>query len=192
MSHQYRRDEPRYPSTLYRVMLIPVGTDHQACRGHRDFSPPPPPTGPPVPPIAPMRWAPPCHPSPLKPPDPPDPWILTRDEPGPWGALKPNMVKEPDNFNGNSNDIAQFFSQCDMYFSVFNQYFQQHPHKVIFCTSRFSKDTQVWWELCARELGRNTFGDQVYPAYEQFVEEVRRQFWKDANAEIKFAQWERL
>ncbi len=32
----------------------------------------------------------------------------------------------------------------------------------------------------------------MYPAYEQFVEEVRRRFWKDANAEIKFAQWEAL
>ncbi len=83
------------------------------------------------------------------------------------------MVKEPENFSGDSNDIAWFFSQCDMYFSVFNQYFRHHPHKVIFCVSRFSKDAQVWWELCARELGRNTLGDQVYSAYEHFVEEVR-------------------
>ncbi len=60
-----------------------------------------------------------------------------------------------------------------MYFSVFNQYFQHHPHKVIFYASHFSKDAQVWWELCAQELGRNVNGDQVYPAYEQFVKEVR-------------------
>ncbi len=79
-----------------------------------------------------------------------------------------------------------------MYFSVFNQYFRHHPHKVIFCASHFSKDAQIWWELCAWELGRNAYGDQVYPAYERFVEEVRRRFWKDANAEIKFAQWELL
>ncbi len=43
-----------------------------------------------------------------------------------------------------------------------------------------------------RELGRNADGDQVYPAYKQFVEEVRRRFWKDTNAKIKFAQWESL
>ncbi len=48
----------------------------------------------------------PRHPSPPKPPDPPNPWLLTRDEPGPWGALKPNMVKEPGDFNGDSNNIA--------------------------------------------------------------------------------------
>ncbi len=146
----------------------------------------------PAPPIIPRRWVAPHHPSPPKPPDPPDPWLLTRDEPGPWGALKLNMVKEPRDFSSDSNDIAWFFSQCNMYFSVFNQYFQYHPHKVIFCTSCFTKDTQVWWELYARELGRNALRDQQYPAYEQFVEEVRWRFWKDANAEIKFAQWEKL
>ncbi len=79
-----------------------------------------------------------------------------------------------------------------MYFSVFNQYFRHHPHKIIFCVLCFTKDAQVWWELCARELGRNTLGDQQYPTYEQFVEEVRQRFWKDANAEIKFTQWEKL
>ncbi len=79
-----------------------------------------------------------------------------------------------------------------MYFSVFNQYFCHHPHKVIFCMSRFSKDAQVWWELCASGVGRNRLEDQVYPAYEQFVEEVRRRFWKDVNTKIKFVQWEQL
>ncbi len=102
------------------------------------------------------------------------------------------MVRVPDNFNGNSNDIACFFSQCDMYFLVFNQHFYYRAHKVIFCTSRFGKEAQVWWELCAQELERDTDGFQLYPAYKQFVEEVRRRFWKDANAEIKFTQWERL
>lgn len=99
--------------------------------------------------------------------------MLAANNQGPWVALKPNMVKEPKNFSGDSNDIAQFFSQCDMYFSVFNQYFCYHPHKVIFCTSQFNKDTQIWWELCTRELGRNANGDQVYPDYQVFVEEVR-------------------
>ncbi len=49
-------------------------------------------------------------------------------------------------------------------------------------SSRFKKEAQVWWELCAQELGRDGNGFQLYLAYEQFVEEVRRRFWKDANA----------
>ncbi len=102
--------------------LFTAATDNEP--GTLDQPPKPPhPTGPTAPPVVPMRWAPPHHPSLPKPPDPPDPWILIRDEPGPWGMLKPNLVKEPDNFNGDSNDISRFFSQCDMYFSVFNQYF---------------------------------------------------------------------
>ncbi|PBK90271.1 hypothetical protein ARMGADRAFT_1083133 [Armillaria gallica] len=154
--------------------------------------PPPGPPGPPGPLQGPRRWGPPRYPPPPGPPDPPAPWNLDPNNQGPWANLKPNMVKEPDNFNGDSNDIARFFSQCDMYFSVFNQYFRYHPHKVIFAASRFGKDAQVWWELCARELGRDVYSEQLYPDYEQFVIEVRRRFWKDANAEIKLAQWEEL
>ncbi|PBK99963.1 hypothetical protein ARMGADRAFT_1074790 [Armillaria gallica] len=123
------------------------------------------PPGPPGPPTASRRWALPRYLPLLGPPDPPAPWVLAADNQGPWAALKPNMVKEPENFNGDFNNIAQFFSY---------------------------KDAQVWWELCARELGRNVNGDQIYPAYKQFVEEVRQQFWKDANVEIKHMQWERL
>ncbi len=50
------------------------------------------------------------------------------------------MVKVPDDFLGDSNDIARFFSQCDMYFLIFNQHFYYHPHKVIFCVLRFKKE----------------------------------------------------
>ncbi len=101
----------------------------------------------------PPRWAPPRYPPPPGPPDPPAPWVLDVANLGPWVLLKPEMVKVPDNFNGDSNDIAQFFSKCDMYFSIFNQHFYYHPHKVIFCASHFGKEAQVWWELCARETG---------------------------------------
>ncbi len=105
----------------------------------------PPPSGPPLPPAGPPRWAPPRYPPPPGPPDPPAPWVLDAANLGPWASLKPEMVKVPDDFNGDSNDIARFFSQCDMYFSIFNQHFYYHPHKVIFCASRFKKEAQVWW-----------------------------------------------
>ncbi len=79
-------------------------------------------------------------PPPPGPPDPPAPWVLDAANLGPWASLKPEMVKVPDNFNGDSNDIARFFSQCDMYFSIFNQHFYYHLHKVIFCASCFKKE----------------------------------------------------
>lgn len=41
-------------------------------------------------------------------------------------------------------------------------------------------------------LGVNVNGDQLYPSYDTFKEEVRKRFWKDSNLQIKYAQWEKL
>ncbi len=46
--------------------------------------------------------------------------------------------------------------------------------------------------MAARKLGESTNRDQQYPAYSDFKAEVRRWFWKDSDAEIKYAQWEKL
>ncbi len=51
---------------------------------------------------------------------------------------------------------------------------------------------QKWWELCARIIGRNTDGEQLYPTYDDFKMTLNMRFWKDADAEIKHAQWEKL
>ncbi len=108
------------PPRLFAAAEGDVGTSNQL----QPPSKPQPPAGPPpVPPVIPQRWALPRYPSPPKLPDPPAPWVLADNNQGPWAGLKPNIVKEPENFNSDSNDIAWFFSQCDMYFSVFNQYF---------------------------------------------------------------------
>ncbi len=199
MAHGYGPPGSQGPSRLFAATISgdgagPSNAPQVPAQPPSKPQPPsgPPPSGPlPLPP-GPPRWALPRYPPPPGPPDPPAPWVLDAANLGPWASLKPEMVKVPDNFNGDSNDITRFFSQCDMYFSIFNQHFYYHPHKVIFCASRFRKEAQVWWELCTRELGRDGNGFQLYPAYEQFIKEVRWRFWKDANAEIKFAQWEGL
>ncbi len=66
------------------------------------------------------------------------------------------------------------------------------PHKVIFCVSRLAGDAQRWWELQARILGKSADGEQFYPAYDEFKEKLRNRFWKDADEQIKRAQWEKL
>lgn len=58
--------------------------------------------------------------------------------------------------------------------------------------SRFEDEAQQWWELITREIGTNQNGDQVYPDYTVFKQEVRNRFWKYSNAKIKYAQWEKL
>ncbi len=65
-------------------------------------------------------------------------------------------------------------------------------HKVIFCVSRLAGDAQRWWELQARILGKSADGEQFYPAYDDFEEKLRNRFWKDADEQIKRAQWEKL
>ncbi len=66
----------------------------------------PPPSGPPLPPLGPPRWAPPRYPPPPGPPDPLAPWVLDAANLGPWASLKPEMVKVPNDFSSDSNDIA--------------------------------------------------------------------------------------
>ncbi len=41
-------------------------------------------------------------------------------------------------------------------------------------------------------IGKNTDMEQLYPSYEDFQTELRARFWKDADAQIKHAQWEKL
>lgn len=79
-----------------------------------------------------------------------------------------------------------------MHFSVFNQFFCHHPHKVIFCTSQFNGEAQIWWKLAARELRENANGDQQYLTYANFKAAVKRQLWKDLDMDIKYTQWEKL
>ncbi len=44
----------------------------------------------------------------------------------------------------------------------------------------------------ARILGKSADREQFYPAYDNFEEKLRNRFWKDADEQIKRAQWEKL
>ncbi len=93
------------------------------------------PAQPPQPPAAPQRWALPHHPAPPKAPTPPAPWVLTAGHVAPYDEFKPKILKEVDDFHGDSNDISRFFLKCELHFSVFNRHYFYHPHKVVFCIS---------------------------------------------------------
>ncbi len=93
------------------------------------------PAQPPQPPAAPQQWALPHHPAPPKAPTPPAPWVLTTGNVAPYDEFKPKILKEVDDFHGDSNDISRFFQKCELHFSLFNRHFFYPPHKVIFCIS---------------------------------------------------------
>ncbi len=86
-------------------------------------------------PAAPQRWTLPRHPNPPKAPTPPAPWVLTAGHITPYDEFKPKILKEVDDFHGDSNDISCFFLKCELHFSVFNRHYFYHPHKVVFCVS---------------------------------------------------------
>ncbi len=150
------------------------------------------PAQPPQPPAAPQQWALPRHPAPPKAPTPPAPWQLTTGNVAPYDEFKPKILKEVDDFHGDSNDISQFFQKCKLHFGLFNRHFFYPPHKVIFCISRLAGDAQRWWELQSQIIGKTTDREQLYPTYEDFETHLRARFWKDADEQIRRAAWEKL
>ncbi len=60
----------------------------------------------PPPPVAPIRWVLLCHPAPPKAPTPPVPWVLTDGNIAPYDDFKPKILKEVDNFKGDSSNIS--------------------------------------------------------------------------------------
>ncbi len=76
------------------------------------------------PPAIPSRWTLPRLPAPPKPPTPPAQWVLMQGNAAPYDNLKPKILKEVNDFKGESTDISCFFSQCEMHFSLFNQHFR--------------------------------------------------------------------
>ncbi len=112
----------------------PPGTN---THGYRPFTGADPPGRPPIqpPPAPPIRWVLPRLSAPPKAPTPPVPWVLTQGATAPYDDFKPRILKEVDNFKGDSNDISQFFLKCELHFKLFNRHFRYSPHKVISCIS---------------------------------------------------------
>ncbi len=64
------------------------------------------PAQPPQPPAPPQRWALLRHPAPPKAPTPPAPWVLTDRHVTPYDDFKPKILKEVNDFKGDSTDIT--------------------------------------------------------------------------------------
>ncbi len=121
---------PRAPITAFSYIRghEPPGTFSTgyrpfAGRGHGAGQPPPQPQ----PPAAPQQWALPHHPAPPKAPTPPAPWQLTNGHVTPYNDFKPKILKEVDDFHGDSNNISRFFLKCELHFEVFNRHFRYPP-----------------------------------------------------------------
>ncbi len=65
----------------------------------------------------------------------------------PYDEPKPKILKEVNDFKGESTNISCFFLQCKMHIFLFNQHFCYSPHKVIFAYHDSKGDAQKWWEV---------------------------------------------
>ncbi len=126
MTEGRQHQEPIVKATCHLLELL---THQEVAVGNRlsRLNPPPP--------IVPQTWMQPWHPAPTKPPSPLAPWVLTAGDISPYDDFKPKILKEVDDFSGDSNNISHFFLKCELHFNLFNRHFQYHPHKVIFCVS---------------------------------------------------------
>ncbi len=87
------------------------------------------PSGPPAPPPVPIRWQLPQLPILPKAPTPPVPSVLTQGNTAPYDDFKPKILKEVNNFKGDSDDITRFFLKCELHFELFNRHFCYPPIK---------------------------------------------------------------
>ncbi|PBK71422.1 hypothetical protein ARMSODRAFT_1017321 [Armillaria solidipes] len=110
------------------------------------------------------------------PPDPPNPWVIAAAQVNPWNELKPKIVREPAPFKGESVD----------------HWLTSSPHRVVFCTSRFEGEAQVWWDLQQRRYYSKAIGHRRYLSYVNFKKAVHDWFFLDANARLKYQALRKL
>ncbi len=105
-----RGQEP--PGTYHHGYLPFAGGGHRAASGSGTApggsgsgqllqQPAQPPQPPPL-----LRWLLPHHPAPQGPPDPTAPWVLAARDVTPYDDFKPKILKEVDDFKGDSNNIT--------------------------------------------------------------------------------------
>ncbi len=61
-------------------------------------------------------------------------------------GVKPILMKVPDPFEGEHDDMDPFIGDCNTYFEVFqHQFMGVSSFMVVFTTSLFAKRTKDWW-----------------------------------------------
>ncbi len=61
-------------------------------------------------------------------------------------GVKPILMKIPELFEGDHDDMDRFIEDCNTYFEVFHhQFWGVSSFMVVFATSLFTKCTKDWW-----------------------------------------------
>ncbi|SJK99928.1 uncharacterized protein ARMOST_03239 [Armillaria ostoyae] len=76
----------------------------------------------------------------------------------PWTGCWPELIRKPEVFKGDSDDIEQFITTCKVYFQVHSTHMFPDLYKVAFGQSYFKGKALDWWMLQLAELKSNSRG----------------------------------
>ncbi|PBK62507.1 hypothetical protein ARMSODRAFT_980575 [Armillaria solidipes] len=99
---------------------------------------------------------------------PPNP-IGPMSEDAPWIGCKPDLIRKPLPFSGESDDIDRFITDCQMYFQVHSAYMWLDPYRVAFASSYFEDKAKDWWTLLLADLYSTSRGKYRFPPWGDFA-----------------------
>ncbi|SJL13788.1 uncharacterized protein ARMOST_17236 [Armillaria ostoyae] len=110
------------------------------------------------------------------------------DATAPFMNVRPTMVTIPKVFTGNHEDIERFIGDCLMYFEAHASYFILPSHMIPFATSLFDGAAKTWWvhERLKYWSGTGPTPHRFrYPTWEEFINNVNKQFRDPAAMEVQ-------
>ncbi len=104
------------------------------------------------------------------------------DEPLAFLQARPIIMKIPEPFEGEHDDMDRFIGDCNAYFEMFRHQFRGVPSLMIVCaTSLFVKRAKDWWTHCREDFWVDNHCDPAgpryrYPHWDNFVQEFQTVF----------------
>ncbi|SJL16538.1 uncharacterized protein ARMOST_20064 [Armillaria ostoyae] len=122
------------------------------------------------------RWSLPGAPDRFEPDtEPPNP-VGAMGEDAPWIGCKPDLIRRPEPFRGEPEDIDRFMTDCQMYFQVHSAYMWLDPYRVAFASSYFKGKAKDWWTLQLADLYSTSRGKYRFPSWYAFKQAVETKF----------------
>ncbi|SJL01489.1 uncharacterized protein ARMOST_04811 [Armillaria ostoyae] len=115
--------------------------------------------------------------------EPPNPVGAMGDD-APWIGCKPDLVRKPEPFRGDADDIDRFITDCQMYFQVHSAYMWLDPYRVAFASSYFEGRAKDWWTLQLEDLYSTSRGKYRFPSWYAFKGAIATKF-SDPGVEEK-------
>ncbi len=101
------------------------------------------------------------------------------DEPPGFLSARPIMMKLPEPFEGEHDDMDRFIGDCNAYFEMFRHQFRGVSSLIVVCaTSLFTKHAKNWWTHRREDFWVNDYRDPTgprfrYPHWDEFIREFK-------------------